>query len=260
MRKTIYHIVSAIPAKLFFVLEAAISLGPTLVPDKFKAWADWVMTPEQIRLIGISGLAISFAYFALLQWLKPKEDGEEGAPSISSTGPQSPNLSGQFHGPVTVSLGASTPLGHEAIIRPPAATEAQVSLTRDRPRMKISQDALDAAAGKHVPKRTPDLKLAGLLTKLYKFYGGAPDDPLKKREFQEKINRAIADAATLNDLIVWARIGDRGLEILSSDTLRHCEFDHLRNEIKAWIGYDGRPFIYWDMHFNLGQVQRIWPK
>jgi len=97
MNAVAYRVISSIPSIIFFVIEAFISICPAIFPDKFAKWLSWLITPEQFRLIGISGIALFFAWLALLLFLKPREMGE----AVPGQNKNSFNESNVFYGPVT---------------------------------------------------------------------------------------------------------------------------------------------------------------
>jgi len=95
MREVAHKILDALPSKLFAGAGSAAAIYAAIEQDKAKAWLDWLMSPEQIRLWAFVGIGVFSVYWVLWWWTKPKTSaGKSPTPTVQTThAQQSPNQS-----------------------------------------------------------------------------------------------------------------------------------------------------------------------
>ena len=74
MRKIFYQALSGLPSK---IISGALGLGGIAAaawPVQFRLWVDANMTPEQLRIYGVTGLIVLVVYWVVMFWLEPKAE------------------------------------------------------------------------------------------------------------------------------------------------------------------------------------------
>lgn len=104
----------------------------------------------------------------------------------------------------------------------------------------------------------PDLQLNGVLVLVYKYLGGAPEDPARKREFYRKVDLVIQDKIVEQPLHVWGRFGRRARQRLSERSLKLGWLIHREGKFYAPT-MDADPMEFTDLQFNRAEVLRAWP-
>lgn len=114
MRRALYGFLSALPSKAFSGGLAIAGIIATAWPEEFRKWANNVLTAEQAQLYGVVAIGMVAVYLLLMVVLKPPEENGAILPTASSTsGSHSQAISGQFHGPVTITTSPlPNPLPH----------------------------------------------------------------------------------------------------------------------------------------------------
>ncbi len=100
-------------------------------PQVVKEWANWAVTPETLRLIGLAGVIVGLAYWCLLLWLRQSE------PSVAVA---SPTVDQKTKGDGSHNINNSTVVitpAHEGGI--PWLTSSRRAQAAKRPEMQISE-------------------------------------------------------------------------------------------------------------------------
>lgn len=111
----------------------------------------------------------------------------------------------------------------------------------------------------------PDLPLVGVLGRVYKKLGGAPDTgntfapraKAMKEEFYDKVDRELADRVHLNGMTLWGRYKNTPLrQIVNTNRI---SFDH-RSKTATIPGDAIQSMRFTDIMFNKAEVDRVWPQ
>jgi hypothetical protein len=200
---------------------------------------------------------------AFVSHLLSRKEGGDGGTSQTTHGPHSPNLSGTFTGPVT--FGAAPAAIQERKSPYGSYDVGKLADGLDR----VARRLADQGAGRGfrpksrpsfpAPPRLPDLPLAGLLVRVYKKLGGAPAKGAAERpEFLRRVNLEIMDKVAHHKLHVWARFGERALDLITEEDWRQGSFNHLKNALHVPAAYS-EGYDLTDLHFNRAEVERVWP-
>lgn len=208
-----------------------------------------VAFPHVDPLVGRAMLAIAgiLLVLAFLVWASGwRQSGTEVGASQVTSGPNSPNLSGTFNAPV--------------IIAPPNPAEKQPLNspygTSRRPPMDIHPHALIQSRGMSTPNA--DMPFAGVLVRVYRKLGGAPEQQAQKRDFYDRVDRELSKGVRQNRMSVWGFYGKRGPELLSMSTLANGWFEH-KDGAFVVPGDSVHPMRFQHLEFNREQVDNVWP-
>lgn len=191
-------------------------------------------------------LAAGLLILAFLLWLWGFRGGNSGDGVTQTThGPSSPNVQGNFHGPVTFNSPPPEPSP-----RPDRRGGGPIV-------MPLNQETADRMREAANPKA--DTPLAGVLVRVYKHLGPVPDRKREKAEFLEKVDLAIADAVVAKKLHTWGRFGKRALAPIEWDKWEHGEFSHIDKSLLVPVAYSGG-YKLTDLHFLMREIDGIWPE
>ena len=240
MQRIIYEALSGLPTK---IVGGALTVGGIVAsawPEKFRAWASGMMTSEQIQFYGMIGIGLSLVYWALLAWLRPKENEGDARISQITHGASSPAI-GEIHGNATFNLGPPHPTATQPA-RPPYGSASPPSIPPQR------RPALDA-----------DCSIEDVVECLYRTLGPLPNGPRLEQDFYRRVDLEIADKAHQKQMTVWGRIRDLPIDRIGLHSLQFGKFDHRRREFRA-RGRDAMNWTIWtDLKFNAAEVKKVWP-
>jgi hypothetical protein len=206
---------------------------------------------------GVLWLAGVLLVMAFLIWLwGTRKIGPGAGPHQTTHGGHSPSF-GTVHGNVTI--GGPSPAATQPVKSPYGSARAydmdaitrglrqSISAAARRP-TGISGERLRAAD--RLPPRRPDMSLGMLAAMVSRDRVRSEMDYGDRAIFDRKINLAIMDAVTQNGVFVWARDGDRAVELIHQTELRNGILDYTKGTLRI----PSLSTTFTDVKFNREQV------
>lgn len=93
-RQVAFKIVDALPSRVGAIIGTLLTGFAAAYPERIRQWADWIVSPEQIRLFGLGGLALFVAYWGLWIWLRSggKDEPAPAGLALATHGDGSHNI------------------------------------------------------------------------------------------------------------------------------------------------------------------------
>lgn len=257
MQAAIYGYWASLPSKITATMIALASLFATLKPNEVNAWIAWLMTPQQVQLLGGVGIIVVLAWLVILLLLKPKGNGKgtDDGPIAITTGESSPALAGQFGDIHFHSTPSPSPVPSQSYVPDYGNLDVLIRVLETREAPKTAAADIDAGA-----RVQADMPFNAVLVRIYRKLGGAPDEPNRKRAFYEQVDRELSKGVRGNKMTVWGFYGKRGPERLAVNTLEKGWFDHKEGAFILPSLDTVNPMRFQFLEFNQAQVDRVWPK